>query len=180
MIEGVGAAVPYSLSEIARRTGGKPRSIQLWADGGVIQGAPETDRAGSGTHRMFDEQELQIAALLVPLARMGVPIGVLRAFSQVFRNALLLGKVQELSPNHPLARDTSLSMTRLVLDRAARGDGQNYLLFAFSREKLWIDVTTDAVGPVSIDPQRTFPEASKDPRIVMGILNLEVLHGLLN
>jgi DNA-binding transcriptional MerR regulator len=72
----------YTLSELAKITGAKPRSIQLWADAGIIKAAAATERAGSGTHRRFSRQEAVIACVLATFADQKIAIGGL---SQIAR-----------------------------------------------------------------------------------------------
>jgi DNA-binding transcriptional MerR regulator len=75
----------YTLSELAKITGAKPRSIQLWADAGIIKAAAATERAGSGTHRRFDRQEAVIACVLTPFADQKIAIGGLSQIAHWLR-----------------------------------------------------------------------------------------------
>lgn len=68
---------PLSIGDIARRTGGKLRSLRLWADAGAIRPIPGTAHAGRGVHREFPESEIDVAAVLVALAPFGLPIGTM-------------------------------------------------------------------------------------------------------
>jgi DNA-binding transcriptional MerR regulator len=69
----------FTLAEVVARTGAKRRAVQLWADGGVIESTAETDRAGTGVHRVYDESQVQIAAILAALANnISMPIGELQ------------------------------------------------------------------------------------------------------
>ena len=107
----------YTLSELVRLTGAKRRSIQLWSDAGILRALPETNRAGSGTHRRYRREEAELAAILAPLARMGVSIGNLQGFAQVFRmQPSLEGRDLQASDN-----------AGEVMDRARRGVGRNFL-----------------------------------------------------
>ncbi len=65
----------YSLADLTRLTGAKRRSVQLWAEAGVILADPGTDRAGTGTHRKFSRQEAVIALVINPLAKLHISIG---------------------------------------------------------------------------------------------------------
>ncbi len=85
----------YTLADIERLTGAKRRAVQLWADAGALKALPQSDRAGSGTHRQFPQKELEIAAILTPLARMGIPIGQLCRGSTVIRKLPLWSKRQD-------------------------------------------------------------------------------------
>jgi hypothetical protein len=75
----------YTLSELSKATGAKPRSIQLWADAGIIKAAAATERAGSGTHRRFNRQEAVIACILAPFAEQKVAIGGLSQIARGLR-----------------------------------------------------------------------------------------------
>src|SRR5689334_7794262 len=124
----------FTLGRVVELTGAGRRAVQLWADGGVIQGAPGTDRAGTGVHRQFDERELQIAALLVPLANMGTPIGVLRRFAEYIRGALWLDEMEKHAPAAAKEWKRRFHATKDFkrgLERARRGEGENWLMFAY-------------------------------------------------
>jgi hypothetical protein len=162
----------YRLVEVVRRTGAKRRAIQLWADGGVIFSTAESDRAGTGTHRLFEEMEVQIAALLVPLANLGLPIGILKRFAHIIRQALfsrLPGAVSAML-------EEGTPRIGRALSRAVRREGGNWLLFAYTPEWLHIEVATDENGPISIDLDRFIPGGS-DKNAVIVALNLTNLLG---
>jgi hypothetical protein len=170
----------FTLAEVVKRTGAKRRSVQLWADAGVILGAPGTDREGTGTHREFDLAGLRIAALVVPLANMGVPIGMLRRFSAEIRSALLVAGVARLNVGAALFIEEwspGSQATGKILDRAAKRIGQNYVVVQFSREKLLLGWLTDEAGPVAISPVKVFPPGKYDPRALLGVLDLTGLLG---
>lgn len=67
----------YSLADVVQITGGKRRSVQLWAEAGAIVAYPKTDKRGTGTHRRFSRDEVIIACCLNGLARRQVGIGEL-------------------------------------------------------------------------------------------------------
>lgn len=75
----------YSLADLAKITGAKPRSIQLWADAGVIQPIKGTERGGSGKHRQFSRHEAMIACIIAPFAARKMAIGGLLALSRKMR-----------------------------------------------------------------------------------------------
>jgi hypothetical protein len=77
-----------TLSEVARISGAKPRSVQLWADAGVILPVAGTDREGSGRHRLFDIDEVVLAVIMARFAAEQIAIGALRAFSTSIRTSL--------------------------------------------------------------------------------------------
>ena len=108
----------HTLSNIVDLTGAKPRSIQLWADAGVLSPISTSDRRGSGTHRRFRHREAEIAAIVAPLSRMGVSIGHLKRVANEIRKMRLW------------ARRSGDSTSVEVLERARRGEGENYLMFS--------------------------------------------------
>ena len=167
----------YSLSDVVNRTGAKRRALQLWADGGIIKSTKDTDRAGTGVHRRFPEAEVRIAALLVPLANMGTPIGILRRFAQEIRLAFHYGFTR-IIPKHPLEQRISAIGRGLV--RASEGSGENYMSFAFSTDKIWIDVKTDEDGPVCINPRADFAQSDIPREALFVVLDLtRLLRSLL-
>lgn len=74
-----------SLAEVTRISGVKRRTVQLWAEAGVIIADPITERAGTGVHRRFPENEAYIAQAIAPFARMQISIGKLKAIAQAVR-----------------------------------------------------------------------------------------------
>jgi hypothetical protein len=99
----------YSLADLTKLTGAKRRSVQLWAEAGVVQADPGTERAGTGTHRRFSRKEAITACLVNAFAqRLQMPVGVLLHLSKVIR--LILD--QEPS----------------WIDRAIKNEGNIYLI----------------------------------------------------
>ena len=154
-----------TLSEVAKLTGAKRRSVQLWADAGIIQPVKGTDRAGTGVHRRFSIEEVRLIALLVPLAKWGVPIGWLQYFASEFRRAIAEGGSDRARPK--------MTRERLAgaLSRATEGKGNNYLLFMHLVEYLWFEVITDEEGPSSVDLTRCFASSWRTSSM-MGVLDL--------
>jgi DNA-binding transcriptional MerR regulator len=81
----------YTLSDLVRVTGAKRRSLQLWADAGVIRSSRDTDRAGTGTHRLFSQDEAIVACIIRGFAMHQIAIGELRHISARVREALRPG-----------------------------------------------------------------------------------------
>src|ERR1700692_4775279 len=81
----------FSLSDLEDLTAAKRRSIQLWADAGVIRPYPRTDRRGTGTHRRFSRDEAIIGCIIAGLAIRQRPIGELLRLSNVIRDYLNSG-----------------------------------------------------------------------------------------
>jgi hypothetical protein len=76
----------YSLAELTKIIGAKRRTVQLWAEGGVIQALPGTDRAGTGTHRRFSRDEAIIGCFVHAFSgELQLPIGVLIRLSRTVR-----------------------------------------------------------------------------------------------
>src|SRR5690349_8857885 len=122
----------FTLSDLARITGAKPRSIQLWADAGVIRPAKSTQRAGSGTHRVFDRTEAMVACVIAFFAGRKVSIG---------------GLVQVASQVRALAKLPGLSRGQVdVLETAASGKGSHWLAVYWVRKSGRLEVF--AVMPV--------------------------------
>ena len=85
----------FSLSDLENLTGAKRRSIQLWADAGVIRAYPRTDRRGTGTHRRFSRDEAIVGCIIAGLAIRQRPIGELLRLSNVIRDFLNSGKFRK-------------------------------------------------------------------------------------
>lgn len=188
-----------TLADVVELTGAKRRSVQLWADAGIVRAVEGTDRAGTGVHRRFDSDEVKLIALLAPLARFGVPIGWLRTFAKSFREAFQFGSKKR--PRSPTAA-TAAALAR-AFERAAVGEGENYLVFTHTerafertavgegetnivfkhvrfthtRRVLIFEVFTDEHEPVLIEPARIYePElAGQDKKAIIGILNLSAI-----
>jgi DNA-binding transcriptional MerR regulator len=85
------ASMSYSVSDVARATGLKTRTIQFWADKGVMRASAVTTDAGKGTHRSFSADELIVACLVHPMS-LGLKgnqvrsIGELKEISKTLRS----------------------------------------------------------------------------------------------
>ena len=64
----------YTVSEIAKAIGEKPRVVQFWADMGALMPEGETFRKGKGVHRKFSAAELQYARAASYLAGTNSPL----------------------------------------------------------------------------------------------------------
>ncbi len=158
-----------TLAEVVKLTGAKRRSVQLWADAGIILAVEGTDRAGTGVHRRFNSDEVKLIALLVPLARWGVSIGLLRAFARSFREAFRFGS----SGRKRFPTEAKLAR---AFERVAAGEGNNYLVFSHTQKTLMFDVITDEHKPALIDPACIAEEwAFFDRAAVIGILDLSAI-----
>lgn len=175
-----------TLADVARRVGTKPRTVQLWLEAGILQsGVPV--HPGTGTARTFAPVEIGLAALLVPLFRMGMPIGTLKRFADRLRaeiasapaNPTPRGRFRThdaASPVHGAAHDriTSARPTPAILPapselqqrlrRAIAGEGQYKLFLSHSPDEIRVAIEpVDAGGKVK-DPNLALAPPPLDPR----------------
>jgi hypothetical protein len=92
-----------TLADIVRATGAKARSVQLWADAGVLLPDPDTDREGSGRHRQFSKREAMIACIIAPFAAEKVAIGGLKAIARGLRDDIRFSSGEARVLNEALA-----------------------------------------------------------------------------
>ena len=78
----------HTLADLTRISGAKRRSVQLWAEGGVLKADPTTERAGTGTHRTFGRDEAIIACVVHALAQSQIAIGELLRLADIVRRYL--------------------------------------------------------------------------------------------
>jgi hypothetical protein len=78
----------YSLADVVKLSGGRRRSVQLWAEAGALRALPRTERRGSGTHRRFSRDEVIIACCLNALGSRQVGIGELVRIGRALRKLL--------------------------------------------------------------------------------------------
>jgi hypothetical protein len=103
---------------VIRATGLKRRTVQFWADKGVIQATGATQEGGHGVHRSFTRNELVIACLLHPLS-----LGWHRDQTRS------LGELKELAKT--LRHLLRVSVTRDDFDDAIAGEGRFYLILTW-------------------------------------------------
>ncbi|MCS3449552.1 hypothetical protein M2222_001627 [Bradyrhizobium elkanii] len=137
----------YSLRDLVEVTGAKRRSLQLWADAGVILAERGTQRAGTGTHRQFSRREAIVACIIRPLAERQIAIGELLALSDRIRLAIVM------SPD--------------PFEAAIAGGGETIYAFeSIKRDDIpggWVHQST--IGPREIFARRT----TSWPDIVLAI-----------
>jgi DNA-binding transcriptional MerR regulator len=75
----------YTLADLERVTGAKRRSLQLWADAGVIEPERGTNRAGTGTHRRFSREQAIVACIIRGFAERQMAIGELLAVAKMIK-----------------------------------------------------------------------------------------------
>jgi hypothetical protein len=100
----------YSLADLVEITGAKPRSLQIWAERGVIHPIKSTSGAGTGVHRLFSRKEAIIACIIHPFALRQIAIGELLAISDRLRGLL----------NNPAAAE--------IIEKAVVGRGDTMLI----------------------------------------------------
>jgi hypothetical protein len=74
---------PQLLSE---RTGLPLRTIVHWGATAVLRPTRKTSGKGQGKHRQYTEREAEICAMLAPLVRFGLLVGLLRAIGTHIRS----------------------------------------------------------------------------------------------
>src|SRR5262249_11177957 len=112
------AAVTYTVADVIEATGLKRRTVQFWADKGVIQATSATQEGGQGVHRSFTRNELVIACLLHPLS-LGWPKDQTRS----------LGELKEVAKT--LRHLVRASVTRDDFNGAIAGKGRFYLILTW-------------------------------------------------
>lgn len=128
----------FSLADVARISGAKPRSIQLWADRGVIDADPSTEARGSGKHRRFSRDRVIVACIVAQFAKQGVSIGnLLNIATGVYGFLIRWGKKRHN-----------------FFERAAAGTGWAYLVVHLSGEQVVAFTVVD-----DENPKMTFIEA---------------------
>lgn len=86
----------YSLADLVKITGAKRRSVQLWAEAGVIRAYAATERRGTGTHRQFGRDEVIIACVVHAFACRQMTVGELLEISSATREFLNRGKDRDV------------------------------------------------------------------------------------
>jgi hypothetical protein len=100
----------HTLSDITRITGGNRRTVQFWAEQGVLRSTRQHE--GSGVPREFDDREVIVACVVNGLSSQGVPVGKLIAAANGVRSHLV----------PPINRE--------MFNDAIAGQGVNLLLLA--------------------------------------------------
>ena len=108
----------YTVADVIKATGLKRRTVQFWADKGVIQATKATQEGGHGVHRSFTRNELIIASLIHPLS-----LGWHRDQTRS------LGELYELA--RTLRHLLRTSVTRDDFDSAIAGKGRFYLILTW-------------------------------------------------
>jgi hypothetical protein len=132
----------FTLSTLAEITRMPKRSLQLWADAGVIKANPSTMREGSGVHRKFKREEAIVACIVAPFAKQKMAIGALEQVGDAVRRYLRL----------PRQIDG-------VRRAAANDDGKNYYLVVnWIADKSGGGLSPHSFNLVSDTPKRNFSD----------------------
>jgi hypothetical protein len=86
----------YTLADVVRMSRAKRRSVQLWADAGIIRAYGITERKGTGTHRQFARDEIIIASIINVFSQRQVAIGELQRLGTAIRQFLNSGTSRSL------------------------------------------------------------------------------------
>jgi hypothetical protein len=148
----------FTLRDIALKTAVPPRLLQFWTDSRLILPEGAAENPGRGTARLFSGIELQVAALLGPLAISGdVPIGRLKSFAYILRGAL----DGSAPPRQRMAGGAIIDYAeiRRVLNRARRGEGANFFVHSsFPGGLRLVTTVTDEQGPPKLDLTKFFQQ----------------------
>lgn len=171
----------HTLSALVKKTGAKRRAVQVWADSGVLEAVPNTDRAGTGVNREYGDIELKVAALLAPLADLALPIGRLKQASSYFRT--IVKAAEEVSETQwdrvPKVTDSHGINTFRAVWRASRGIGQNFFFLMRLPDAIEVHSETDEHGPIQMTHSFFTDPSSVQPAPAVIMLNLTaILKGL--
>jgi hypothetical protein len=146
----------FSLRELVEKTGLPPRGLQFWTDHQIILTDSPVVRPGRGVHRYYRPVEVQVAALLAPLAAAEVPAGVLQKFATVFRACLTNAPLAEMPAGLAVSDWRELGR---VMFRAARGEGVNFLVIPyFPTRPTTITTVTDEAAAAHLDLGAVYPQ----------------------
>lgn len=82
--------ITYTLTDVARMAGVKPRTIQFWTTNNVLVCDPETRHAGPGVRRQYELSECVVAAVLGVLSGLSVSVGRLGQAAATVRQCINL------------------------------------------------------------------------------------------
>jgi hypothetical protein len=119
----------FTLADLTRITGAKRRTVQLWAEAGVILARADTERGGSGTHRRFSRDEAIVACVLRPFAERQMSIGEVLNVATAVRRQLQEG-----------------GHAREILENAIQGRWHNYLMMTTLAPGEWACTVLDTRG----------------------------------
>ena len=111
---------PLMAQALAEAIGATKRQVQIWTDAGAIRCIEGTDRQGTGRQRLYDPQEVPIAALIAKMAQLKAPIGTLLLGAHQIRTHLDGGFPPELH----------VKQSPAWFRRAVRGEISSYLVLS--------------------------------------------------
>ncbi len=122
---------------MADAIGATKRQVQIWTDAEVLICRPETNlHPGRGRQRLYDREELPVAALIAEAARFTLPIGTLGLISLAIRTEPA-GKVPQ-------------GRKRGFYKRAIRGEVPSYLLIRPTDDRRFMVGWYDETGLADI------------------------------
>jgi hypothetical protein len=122
----------YTLADLERVTGAKRRSLQLWADAGVIEAERGTDRAGSGRHRLFPRKQAIVACIIRGFAERQMAIGELLSIADEIRYWLHDGRAMKVIESTINGTEDWMLILETWVDEATSGSR-----FATSADRVW-------------------------------------------
>ena len=84
------------LSDLAKLTGLKPRTLQFWTTSGVIQPDEGTKHGGPGVHRRYRPTEVIIACIIAELSKFNFQVGMLGEIASYLRESMDFGLTHNL------------------------------------------------------------------------------------
>ena len=130
-----------TLSQLAKCTGLKPRTLQFWTLNGVIQCDPETEHGGPGVPRRYSEDEVATALVLSEIIRMPLQVGALREIAERFREIMRYGPENGVTdPVHWRTSDDvhALFEEQLKLEKS-QDSGDTHQAFILKEKRLALD-----------------------------------------
>lgn len=86
-----------TLSDLARLTGLKPRTLQFWTSSGVLVPEAGTRHGGPGVHRKYGRSEIIISAILAKMSHFNFQVGILNWFATEIRKSIDYGHINQIS-----------------------------------------------------------------------------------
>lgn len=80
-----------ALSQLAKLSGVKARTLQYWTLSEVIRCEPESKHAGPGVPRRYPDEEVAITLILGEISKMPLQVGALRQIAEELRRIMRLG-----------------------------------------------------------------------------------------
>jgi len=96
---------PYTLSDLVRLTGLKPRTLQFWTLNGVIECDPDSAHGGPGKPRRYPDHEAAIAIVLAEITRIPLQVGALKEIAQLVRKIIQHGADKGLKDPEAVAEE---------------------------------------------------------------------------